>query len=382
MLALGLATFAVFGGLLVLVGATQGPLAAGLGLDLAQTGLLAAALSAGLGVGIVAAGPIADRLPRRPAFAAAAGLAAACLLSAHARAGYAHALAAVAGAGLAAGALETLVNALVADRWRERAARPLALVHLGATLGAVAGPPLLGAAGAAAGWAGSFRALGAGFAALALAGALARLADPPARADAHAPRARAAWWSLAPCAAAVALYVGVETALTAFAVPYARALGLPEARGVAAISALWLGLLAGRAALLAWRGPLDERVVAAAGAAATLVLAVAVGLGARQLELAFGAVGVCLGGAFPVLIAVATARAPEARGTAAGIAGSAGAAGGFAASWLTGALGEALGMGVAAASLCLWSAALAGLAWRQRPRAAAAAERATRTRGA
>jgi fucose permease len=367
-LALGLATFAVFGGLLVLVGATQGPLAASLGLDLAQTGLLAAALSAGLGFGIVAAGPIADRLPRRPAFAAAAGLAAACLLSAHAQAGYAHALAAVAGAGLAAGALETLVNAGVADRWRERAARPLALVHLGATLGAVAGPPLLGAAAGAAGWPGSFRALGAGFAALALAGGLARLADPPSRAAEHAPRARVAWWSLAPCAAALALYVGVETALTAFAVPYARALGLPEARGVAAISALWLGLLVGRAALLAWRGPLDERVVAATAAA--LALGAAVGLGTQRIELAFAAVGLCLGGIFPVLIAVATARVPEARGTAAGIAGGAGAAGGSAASWLTGALGDALGMGLAAAGLCAWCVALAGLAWWARPREA------------
>jgi fucose permease len=365
-LLLGLATFVVFGGLLVLVGATQAPLAAALGLDLARTGVLAAALSAGIGFGVVAAGPIADRWPRRPCFVAAAALGALCLLTTGSGSSFGLALAAVAGAGGAGGALETLVNATVADRWRERAARPLALVHLGAAAGAVVGPPLLGGLAAASGWSAGFRALGLGFALLALAGGLCRFAPPPERGGGTT-RSRVAWRALLPCAATLACYVGVEVALTAFAVPYALGLGLPRARGVAAISALWLGLGIGRAALLVWRGRLDERVVAAAGVAATLLLAVTVASGTRQVELAFGAVGVCLGGVFPLVIALATERAPEARGTAAGAVAGAGALGGFAVSWLTGVLGDALGMDAAAASLAGWSALLAALAWWQRP---------------
>lgn len=365
MLGLGFATFVVFGGLLVLVGATQASLAAGLELDLAQTGLLAAALSAGLGIGVVGAGPIADRFSRRASFVAAAGLAAACLLPLRWDAGFAAALAAVAGAGAAGGALETLLNAAIADRWREGAARPLSGVHTGAALGAVLGPPLLGGIAAAAGWQVAFAALGLAFATLAVAGLGVRLPPPAPRAP-GATRGRVPWRALAPLALALACYVALETALTAFAVPWAASLGLPRERGVRAISALWLGLLLGRVLLLGWRGPLDERAVAAAGAAASAILAAAVALRAPQLETVFGAIGLCLGGVFPLLVARAAARAPEARGTAAGAVAGAGAVGALVASALTGVLGDAFGMRAATASLGLWGAALALLAWSQR----------------
>jgi DHA1 family bicyclomycin/chloramphenicol resistance-like MFS transporter len=54
----------------------QPALAAALGLDLAASGLVAAALSIGLGVGGVAGGPLTDRYARRPLFCGAAALAA------------------------------------------------------------------------------------------------------------------------------------------------------------------------------------------------------------------------------------------------------------------------------------------------------------------
>jgi MFS family permease len=72
---------------------------------------------------------------------------------------------------------------------------------------------------------------------------------------------------------------------------------------------------------------------------------------------------------FPLLIARATARAPEARGTAAGAVAGVGAVGALVASSLTGALGDAFGMRAASASLIAWGAALCALAWSQRPRA-------------
>ena len=54
MIALSIASFFVFGIVLVLPGANQHVLSQALGLNLAQTGSLAAALSLGLMIGVVA----------------------------------------------------------------------------------------------------------------------------------------------------------------------------------------------------------------------------------------------------------------------------------------------------------------------------------------
>ena len=54
-------SFALFGALLVLVGANQDALAASLGLDLKRTGLLGSSLILGVGIGVLVAGPLADR---------------------------------------------------------------------------------------------------------------------------------------------------------------------------------------------------------------------------------------------------------------------------------------------------------------------------------
>ena len=64
--ALALASFLAFGALLVLYGANSSELIDSLSLDYADLGLLGSMLSLGLGVGIILAGPMIDRLPRRP----------------------------------------------------------------------------------------------------------------------------------------------------------------------------------------------------------------------------------------------------------------------------------------------------------------------------
>jgi predicted MFS family arabinose efflux permease len=69
--ALAFAAFLLFGVMLVLVGANQAELARDLELDLAGSGLLVSLLSVGLGVGVLGAGPLVDRLPRRPLFVGA-----------------------------------------------------------------------------------------------------------------------------------------------------------------------------------------------------------------------------------------------------------------------------------------------------------------------
>jgi fucose permease len=374
-IALGFATFVCFGGLLVLVGSTQASLARELGIGLAETGLLASALAAGLGVGVVGSGPVVDRAPRTPLFVAACSVSGLALaLPAN---GLATAALALALAGFGGGVLETLWNGALADRYRENAMRPLAWVHVGATLGAVAAPPLLGSLSAAYGSRAAFGAVAAGFALLAVTGASVRM-PPPTPPEPEAPAKRLPWALLGVLGAATACYVGLESALTVFAVPYAReAHGLPQAGGVAAISAFWLGLGVGRVALAAWRGGVDARHLVAFGLVAAALLFVVGGLGLAPLAAAFGALGVVLGAVFPVLVALAAASAPHARATAAGVVAGCGAAGGFLVPWLTGALGDARGLPAAVTSLGAWALAMATCAWLAR-RATHAATRAIR----
>jgi AAHS family 4-hydroxybenzoate transporter-like MFS transporter len=361
-LALAFASFFAFGVALVIVGANQADLAAALRLDLADSGLLVAALSLGIGGGVLASGPLVDRLRRRPLFVGASLGAGAALASVGPEMGFAQALLCLAGLGFCLGFYETLLNTVVAERYAARAARPLTLVHAGATLGAVVGAPAIAWIAARSHWAASFRASAAGFVLLACAGLALRFAGPPERraAGGSGPRVTAA---IAPLAGIAACYVGVETAVTIFAAPYARdGLGIAPERGVAAISAFWLGLLAGRLLLLLWRGPIDARLLAAAGAASALALAAGVTAGLRALELLVATAGLLLGPVFPVFVALTAERFPQARGTATGIVTGAGAAGGFLLPWLAGAVGDARGIRAAFLSLALACAALAACA--------------------
>ena len=139
----------------------------------------------------------------------------------------------------------------------------------------------------------------------------------------------------------------------------ASALGLDAARGQRAISAFWLGLLVGRLALLARarrarRADPGRRGRERGGAARRS----ARGCGAPP-ELALFAVGAALGCVYPLMIALAGQARPSARGTAAGLAAGAGALGGFAVPWLTGAAGDAAGIALGFGSLALWCAAIA-----------------------
>jgi fucose permease len=345
---------------LVLVGANQADLAEALALDLSRSGLLASVLALGIGVGVAGSGPLVDRLPRRPLFAGAALLAAGALFAFDGSAGFGGALALLALLGLAIGVHETLLNACLAELHGARAARALLVTHAGATLGAVLAPLVAGWLAAHADWTASFRATGA--AQLALAVAALRVSFPaPSRAGAAlgAPPRAGLSPALVPFLAVGFAYVGVESALTVFAVPYATLLlGEGEAAGRAAISAFWLGLLGGRLALLGWRGEIGARLLVAAGLAGALLLAI--GVAARlEIVLVWGATGFALGLVFPVMIALAAARFPEVRGSAVGLVAGAGALGGFAVPWLHGALGDRVGLAAALLWLAPWCAALA-----------------------
>lgn len=350
---------------LVLPGAAQPALASALGLDLAASGLVASALSLGLGAGVVAGGPLADRLPRRPLFVGAAGLAALAAFALPAFPSFAGALAATAGIGLGAGLYETLLNAAVPERRPEAAAARLSLLHACATLGAALGAPALGAFAAAAGHAAAYGALGAGFAAVALLGLAVRFPAPPAARPASAahglPAAAPRELSLvvlAPWMAGAFAYVGIETALSVFAVPHAEGAGHGPERGMRALSGLWLGLLLARVAFAALRRPARPVQLQLAGGAGALALA-AGALAPLPPEALFGAAGLALGVVFPLLVLFAGDAAPRRRATAVGVVVAAGSLGGFAVPWAAGALGDRFGTG---ASLGLLAALALGIA--------------------
>jgi fucose permease len=344
----------------VLPGAVQPALAAALGVDLAASGLVASSLSLGLGVGVVAGGPLADRCARRPLFAGAAALAALAACAVPLAPSYAGALAAAAGIGLGAGVYETLFNAAVPERRPESAASHLSLLHACATLGAGLGAPALGAVVAARGFPGAYGALGAAFAALALLGLAVRFAPPPhAGAGSAHPRAPLPLGALAPFALAAFAYVGLETALSVLAAPYAASRGHGAERGMRALSAFWLGLLAARLVFAWLRRPARPAQLRLAGGAGALALALGAFAPGAAPELVFGAAGLALGVVFPLVVTLAGAAVPERRATAVGLVVGAGSLGGFALPWLAGALGDRIGARGAVAALALAAAAVA-----------------------
>ncbi len=356
MVPLGFAAFLAFGVLLVLLGANQADLARDLDLDLTRSGLLGSALAAGIGIGLIGAGPLFDRYPRRPLFVGSTLLVGLSLLGVDASMGFDRAVVHLLLAGVGAGAYDTLINAAVVERFRERAAKPMSAVHSAATLGAMLGPFGIAWLAAETHWTASFHWTGAAHLALATAALFTKLPSPK---RSH-PRDSAAAGSifstgLLPLAWIAFAYVGVEGAMTIFAIPYATGgLLLGVDRGRIAISAFWCGLFVGRLTVLAVRGSPDARVLIAAGVTGAAAIAVGVGWIDDAIEALFGIVGVALGAVYPLMMTLTGQRFPHARGVAAGLVGAAGALGGFCIPFMTGAIGDGVGIVPAVASLGFW----------------------------
>lgn len=336
--------FLAFGTLLVIVGSTQLALADGLGLGLEGTGALAAAVSLGLGVGVVTAGPPTDRWPRRPLFVGAALVAALGLVLGAGGTDVWQVGLGLGLAGVGAGFFETILNTVVAELDPLRAERRLASVHAAATAGAVAAPPFLALLSGSAGFGRAFLVCAAGFAAMAVLGLFVRLPRPAAVVSLPRSEAPLPVLALLPLLLVSAAYVGFEAALTAFAPALAVESGLSPDRGVAAISALWLGLLVGRLAFVLSGRSAGASWLAGAGLLATALLGVGLAMELRALVLGFGALGIALGTVFPILIAVTARRFPARRATAVGLVAGAGAFGGALVPWLAGVLGDRTGL--------------------------------------
>lgn len=364
MVAFSFVGFLLFGVLLVLVGASHADLAPALGLDLEETGRLGASLLLGMGLGILAAGPLIDRLPRRPIFFVATLMAAVALLTTSGDMGLTRALAHMFFVGMGAGVFETVLNVVAVERAEQTAARYITFLHTAATVGAILAPSLLAALGAVGGFELGFRVTGCAALALAVWSWRAPFEAPPAAPlpvpgeSAGTPR-----WIANPILFALGAigfsYVGIEASITLFATPYADSLQIDPQRGSSAISSFWFGLLLGRVALIARPRELGAGVLMASGVLGALLLAGGVALGVSQVELWVGACGLAVSGVFPIMVAMVGQAFPGARGTATGIVVGAGTLGGFAISWLTGWVGELAGAGIAMASLSFWCLAVA-----------------------
>ena len=76
-------------------------------------------------------------------------------------------------------------------------------------------------------------------------------------------------------------------------------------------------------------------------------------------EFAMAAIGLVLGGVFPVMIGLAGTTLPSSPATALGLAGGLGSAGGFVVPWVTGRVAADVGLPFAFASLAGWLLLLA-----------------------
>jgi MFS family permease len=348
---LGSIAFFALGIVLVLLGVHQADMARDLALDLSASGLLGALLSLAFGVALTATGPLSDRVPRRPLFVAATALAGFALIAVDDGISHARLAAHLILLGLGGGCYVTLFNAAVIDRYRERAAPALAIMHASTTAGAASGPWLIALGQSALGrdWRHTFHALGALYLCLALLGSAFALPRAPMTRDsrvpphdvaASQPRRR---WSR-PLLALMIVgfgYVGVETGLTLFAIPWADSQGHGADAGRSAISAFWLGLLCGRLLLVARRPTPSAASLVAGGALGTLVIAAALAW-SWPPAIAMGGAGFALGAVYPTMIAL-TGHHFATAGTALGLVAGAGACGGFALPWLGGVVGDALG---------------------------------------
>ncbi len=371
MILLSFGALLAFGACLVLVGANQQEIAAQLGLDLAETGLLGAVLALRIGIGVAGAGPLVDRWSRRPIFAVASLGAGVSLLAFSGELTLIRAALQVGLAGCFIGAQETVVNASIGERFGARASKPLLIVHSAATLGAVLTPLGIGWLATRTDWTTSFQLAGGFELALAAAVWAVRLPQPPHReSDWLAPLFKVMQPAIVPFALVGFAYVGVESTMSIFAVPYVdEVLGLDVTRGRSSISAFWGGLLLGRLLVLAWQREADARLLLGAGIGGGLVIAIGVGSAVSPPELVFAACGISFGFVFPVMIALTGQRFSAAQGSATGLVAGCAAMGGFVIPWLHGALGDALGVRPSFLLLvgwCLVIVVAARSAWKHR----------------
>ena len=361
MIPLSFCGYFCLGLVLILLGSNQADLARDLDLDLAQTGMLASAFATGMFVGMGGAGPLYDRLPHRPLFVAAFLLTAIALFGFGPDNSFRETLILFAAIGFGSGAYDTLFNAAVANRYRERSAKPMALLHSGTAIGAIIGPLLVAAIATRWHWTRSFHLMGVAHLAVGAVTMLIRLPErTPTAPTANVAEPTVFSRAMVPFVMVSFAYLGLESAMAVFAVPYAtEGLALDVLDGQTAISSMWFGLLAGRLGTLLIRGTLDGRVLIGSGILCCAAITIDAALGSSQIAILYFCVGFALGPVFPLALALAGQRFPHSLGSVIGLAAGAGSTGCFVVPWLTGILGDQAGIAFAVKWLSVWAVAIA-----------------------
>lgn len=364
MTGLATASFLAFGTLLVLLGVNATEIIASLDLDYADFGLLGSMLSLGLGIGIVVAGPIADRLPRRPLYIASCFVVIAATTTLGPQTTHAQLIVHMIAIGLGAGFYETVLSVIIIEEFADAARKRLLFIHSGAPFAACVVPLLIAFSRGnfELEWYVTFRWAGLLHVPLIAAACFhsmrvtARRTGSRPLGTGHSPEEHTNnRLVLAAICVATFAYVGVESALTIFVVDHTETdLGLNATRAARTISTFWGGLLVGRlAAGLSMRSPGAGTTAVSALLAAGIVLAF--GLGWIEVpELAMAITGLLLGGVFPVMIGLAGQSLPSSPAIAVGLAGGLGSLGGFVIPWYTGRLASTEGLPFALAALSGW----------------------------
>ncbi len=361
---LGTAAFFAFGALLVLFGANAGEIIQTLRLDYAEFGLAASTLLLGIGAGIFCAGPLVDRLARRPLFLLACASVALAALSVGPRTTYEALLFASFVIGFGAGFYETLLNAVIVEESASKAPRRLLFIHSAATCGAAVTLFAIGSLREPLGlaWYDSFRAAGLLHGALLFGAPLLPTQRPSVHdwGDQASSRSEEGRRLLIAICIATSVYVGVESTLTTFVADHAQKnLGFGADRAAGVVGFFWSGLLAGRLTLgLSHKEP-GAGTTALLALVSSAVVAAFFGGWTTSPELAMALTGFFLGGVFPIMIGLAGVTMPGAAGTAVALAAGLGSLGGFLVPWLTGILAAHTDLAVALTSLSPWLLVLA-----------------------
>lgn len=377
------AAFFAFGSLLVLFGANASGIIRELELDYDDFGFVASVLSLGIGCGILCAGPLIDRLPRRPLFFAAVGSVVLATIVLGPETGYDALLVSSFTIGFGAGFYETLLNAVIVEESGVLAPRRLLFIHSAATLGATLTPFAIGLLREPLDlhWYDSFRASGFLHAALFLgipllpnrgrtlpASSIPSSIGSRSHSGASPPRSLLL---LSAICLSTFVYVGVESTLTFFVADHAQnELGFAADRSTGIVGFFWAGLLAGRLSIGLSRRTPDAGMTALLALFASSVLGAYFFAGWSDLpELVTAMAGFFLGGVFPIMIGLAGMTLPGATGTAVGLAAGLGSLGGFFIPWLTGILATYQSLALALSTLSVWLLALvaatAFVQWRQ-----------------
>ena len=333
------ASFVLFGISVTVIGAVLPRVLADFGWDYLAAGTVLAAGSMGTLLAAYFAGRVIDRVGFRSAMAIGLILDAAGLMVFATTASVPLNAVLYFLIGVGQGFIEVAVNWSIVKMVPQGSGRPMSLMHGAFSVGAVAGPMAAGAAMASGiPWAIIYRVLGGLFLVLLVFSCLVpgRGLEGSAagtrahhRAELHG---EPVFWL---GSIVLLLYVGVEMGLSNWMGEFfVSGLGATAASGAFAVSAFWLGLLAGRFGVpLLYRGPRQDKVLDILGTilvVSTTALAVLGYCGGVKIAFLVSAVaGVGCSCVYPLSMSLVGEAFPDAQGEAMGFASAGGGLGSF-----------------------------------------------------